>query len=153
VLARLTLRAIGLCCRERDSRRNDPGTGARSGIRVPAPAAPQDAIPGLTLNGLPTANQNTLNLTFPGVSGESLLMALDLAGVEVSMGSACAAGAVEPSHVLVAMGRTAPRRAVSIRLSLGWSTTAEEIETAAEIIPRIWRRVAAAEPAPAEVRA
>ena len=58
-----------------------------------------------------SASQNTLNLTFPGVLGESMLIALDLEGVEVSMGSACAAGAVEPSHVLLAMGRDARRSA------------------------------------------
>jgi cysteine desulfurase len=89
---------------------------------------------------------NTLNLTFPGVLGESMLIALDLEGVEVSMGSACAAGAVEPSHVLLAMGLTPDEARSSLRLSLGWSTTADEIERAAEIIARVWRRVRAAEP-------
>lgn len=100
------------------------------------------AIPGLLANhpergGLP----NTLNFTFPGVLGETLLIALDLAGVEVSMGSACAAGSVEPSHVLLAMGRGAASARSSLRLSLGYSTTADEIERAAEIIPRTWRQV------------
>jgi len=89
---------------------------------------------------------NTLNLTFSGVLGESMLIALDLEGVEVSMGSACAAGAVEPSHVLLAMGLTRDEARSSLRLSLGWSTTADEIERAAEIIARVWRRVRAAEP-------
>ncbi len=105
------------------------------------------AIPGLRFNG-PQFDRirNTLNVTFPGVIGESLLIALDLEGVEVSMGSACAAGAVEPSHVLIAMGRSAAEARSSLRLSLGWTTTAEEIARAAEIIPRVWQRVAAAEP-------
>ncbi|MGO9450436.1 MAG: cysteine desulfurase family protein [Candidatus Binataceae bacterium] len=106
------------------------------------------AIPQLKLNGpLQGRVPNTLNLTFPGVLGESLLIALDLEGVEVSMGSACAAGAVEPSHVLLAMGRSAAEARSSLRLSLGWNTTAEEIVAAGEIIPRVWRRVAEAEPA------
>lgn len=108
------------------------------------------AIPGLRLNGPPDAASriaNTLNLTFPGVLGESMLIALDLEGVEVSMGSACAAGAVEPSHVLLAMGLGRDAARSSLRLSLGWSTTEAEIERAAEIIPRVWRRVKAAEPA------
>ena len=96
---------------------------------------------------------NTLNLTFPGVLGESMLIALDLEGVEVSMGSACAAGAVEPSHVLLAMGLSRDEARSSLRLSLGWSTTAEEIERAAEIIARVWRRVRAAEPLKAAVSA
>ncbi|MGA2409620.1 MAG: aminotransferase class V-fold PLP-dependent enzyme, partial [Candidatus Binataceae bacterium] len=102
------------------------------------------AIPGVSLNG-PAAGRlpNTLNLTFPGVLGESLLIALDLEGIEVSMGSACAAGAVEPSHVLLAMGRSAAEARSSLRISLGWNTTAAEIARACEMIPRVWRRVAA----------
>lgn len=104
------------------------------------------SIPGLVLNG-PVDGRipNTLNLTFPGVLGESMLIALDLNGVEVSMGSACAAGAVEPSHVLLAMGRSVAQARSSLRLSLGWATTEAEIDRAAEIISRTWRRVAAAE--------
>jgi cysteine desulfurase len=107
----------------------------------------RDAIPGLRLNGpLVGRLPNTINLTFPGVLGESMLIALDLEGVEVSMGSACAAGAVEPSHVLRAMGRSVADARSSLRISLGWSNTAEEIDAVAAIIPAVWRRVAAAEP-------
>jgi len=99
-------------------------------------------IPGLALNSprcgvLP----NTLNLQFPGVLGETMLIALDLEGVEVSMGSACAAGAVEPSHVLIAMGRSADTARSSLRISLGYSTTAKEVEQAIRIIPSVWRRL------------
>jgi cysteine desulfurase len=116
------------------------------------------SIPDLRLNGPktdPTTDRigNTLNLTFPSVLGESMLIALDLEGVEVSMGSACAAGAVEPSHVLLAMGLSRDEARSSLRLSLGWSTTAAEIERAAEIIARVWRRVRAAEPLNAVVSA
>jgi len=107
----------------------------------------RDAIPGLRWNGPPVGRlPNTINLTFPGVLGESMLIALDLEGVEVSMGSACAAGAVEPSHVLRAMGRSVAEARSSLRISLGWSNTAEEIDAAASIIPAVWRRVADAEP-------
>ncbi len=107
-----------------------------------------EAIPGLRVNGaLHTSVANTLNLAFPGVAGESMLIALDLEGVEVSMGSACAAGAVEPSHVLLAMGRSAAEARSSLRLSLGWSTTREEIVRACETVARVWHRVADAEPA------
>ncbi len=100
-------------------------------------------IPGLCLNSpddrlLP----NTLNLAFPAVSGETMLIALDLEGVEVSMGSACAAGAVEPSHVLIAMGRSVEIARSSLRLSLGWSTTADEVEEACRRIVTVWRRIA-----------
>ncbi len=107
----------------------------------------RDAIPGLRLNGpLVGRLPNTLNLTFPGVLGESMLIALDLEGIEVSMGSACAAGAVEPSHVLRAMGRSVADARSSLRISLGWNNTAPEIEAAAALIPHLWRRVQAAEP-------
>ncbi|MGZ6174576.1 MAG: cysteine desulfurase family protein [Candidatus Binataceae bacterium] len=112
------------------------------------------AIPDLRLNSSAVYKiANTLNLTFPGVLGESMLIALDLEGVEVSMGSACAAGAVEPSHVLLAMGLSRDEARSSLRLSLGWNTTAEEIERAAEIIARVWQRVRAAEPLTAAVSA
>src|SRR5260370_26596162 len=107
----------------------------------------REAIPGLKLNGPLTGRiPNTLNLTFPNVLGENMLIALDLAGVEVSMGSASAAGAVEPSHVLLAMGRRRADARSSLRISLGWNTTAEEIDAVATSIADVWRRVAAAEP-------
>src|SRR6202171_3522656 len=107
----------------------------------------REAIPGLKLNGPLTGRiPNTLNLTFPNVLGESMLIALGLEDVEGSMGSGCAAGAVEPSHVLLAMGRARADARSSLRISLGWNTTAEEIDTVATIIPDVWRRVAAAEP-------
>jgi cysteine desulfurase len=103
------------------------------------------AIRRLSLNGPLTGRlPNTLNLTFPGVLGENLLIALDLEGIEVSMGSACAAGAVEPSHVLLAMGRAPAEARSSLRISLGWNTSAEDIARAASIIPRVYNRVAAA---------
>ncbi len=106
----------------------------------------KQSIKGLRLNGPPQDRlPNTLNLTFPGAFGETLLIALDLEGVEASIGSACAAGSVEPSHVLVAMGRSRDEARSAIRLSLGWNTTLEEIEYAAEIIPAVWRRVASAQ--------
>lgn len=110
-------------------------------------------IPGVALNGpLTDRVSNTLNLTFPGVHGETMLIALDLEGLEVSMGSACAAGSVEPSHVLIAMGRTRAEARSSLRLSLGWSTSEAEVDAAAEIIVRVWRRVVAREPAAHAVR-
>jgi cysteine desulfurase len=107
----------------------------------------RESIPGLRLNGsLSGRLPNTLSLTFPGVLGESMLIALDLEGVEVSMGSACAAGSVEPSHVLRAMGRSIADARSSLRISLGWNNTADEIDAVAETIPAVWRRVADAEP-------
>src|SRR5260370_4211775 len=107
----------------------------------------RDAIPGLELNAPPACLvPNTLNLTFPNVLGEGMLIALDLAGVEVSMGSASPAGAVEPSHVLLAIGRSRADARSSPRISLGWSTTAAESAAAAHIIVKVRRRVAPAAP-------
>jgi cysteine desulfurase len=91
-------------------------------------------LPGAERNGEPPRVSNTTNVSFAGADAESLLMALDLMGVAVSTGAACAAGAVEPSHVLRAM-RLPPRRVqASIRLSLGRGTTAEEVDRAVEAV-------------------
>ena len=84
---------------------------------------------------------NTVNFAVSEASGEILAIALDLAGVAVSTGSACASGAVEPSHVIQAMGwdETEARRAV--RVSLGWSTSPAEVERFLELLPVIVGRV------------
>ncbi len=75
---------------------------------------------------------NTLNVRCSGVEGETLLMSLDMAGVMVSVGSACTAGSLEPSHVLLAMGLTHEEAQSSVRFSLGTSTTEADIEFAIE---------------------
>jgi cysteine desulfurase len=84
---------------------------------------------------------NTVNAGLPGLSGESLVIALDLAGFAVSTGSACASGAVLPSHVLLAMGRSDEEARSAIRVSLGWSTTEEEVERFLDAFPSIVVRV------------
>ncbi len=99
-------------------------------------------VPGAVRNGHATQRvPNTLNVSFPGCDGETLLMALDLAGVCVSTGSACSSGSTEPSHVLVAMGLPEERIRGSIRFSLGWDTAEEEIDEALERVPRVVKRV------------
>ncbi|HLA79944.1 MAG TPA: cysteine desulfurase family protein [Vicinamibacteria bacterium] len=92
------------------------------------------AIPGTQRNGDGPRVPNTSNLSFEGVEAESLLMALDLMGVAVSTGAACAAGAVEPSHVLRGMGLPMERVQGSLRFSLGRTTTADEVERAAALV-------------------
>jgi cysteine desulfurase len=92
------------------------------------------AIPGARRNGEAARVPNTANVSFEGIEAESLLMALDLAGIAISTGAACAAGAVEPSHVLRGMGLPVERVQGSIRLSLGRSTTAGAIDRAADAI-------------------
>jgi cysteine desulfurase len=71
---------------------------------------------------------NTACFTMPGVASETQVIALDLAGIAVSAGSACSSGKVRPSHVLRAMGASEADSASAIRVSLGWLTTDEEIE-------------------------
>jgi len=78
---------------------------------------------------------NTTNLTFPGIEGEALVIALDLKGISVSTGAACSSGAVEPSHVLTAIGLSAEDARASIRFSLGRHTTAAEINYALDAVP------------------
>ena len=92
------------------------------------------AIPGAQRNGEAPRVPNTANVSFSGVEAESLVMALDLAGVAVSTGAACAAGAVEPSHVLRAMGLPLERVQASLRFSLGRGTTPEHVDRAAELV-------------------
>jgi cysteine desulfurase len=92
------------------------------------------AIPGAQRNGDASRVPNTANLSFAGVEAESLVMALDLAGLAVSTGAACAAGAVEPSHVLRAMGLPLDRVQASLRFSLGRGTTAEQVDRAATLV-------------------
>jgi cysteine desulfurase len=98
----------------------------------------RDGVPGLERNGGPweVTLPNTLNVSVPGIAGESLLVRLDLAGVAASLGSACAAGAAEPSHVLLAMGADQRRARAGLRLSLGPDTTEPEIRRAAAVIVR-----------------
>jgi cysteine desulfurase len=75
-----------------------------------------------------------LNLGFEGVEGDTLLIALDMAGIAVSTGSACSSGSGLPSPVLTAMGIPADKINSSIRFSLGWSNTKAELERAAVIL-------------------
>ena len=102
-----------------------------------------EGIDGLVVNGAGAPRlPQTLSISIPGVDRDALLMSLDLEGVAVSTGAACQSGVVEPSHVLVAMGRAMPGE-TAVRLSLGHTTTGAEIERAAEIIPRVVARLRA----------
>ena len=77
---------------------------------------------------------NTANLGFAGVTAQSLLVALDLRGIAVSTGSACSSGAMEPSHVLTAMGLPSERIEASLRISLGYATTESEVNRCAQVM-------------------
>ena len=78
---------------------------------------------------------NTTNIMFPGSEGEALVIALDLKGLACSTGAACSSGAVEPSHVLTAIGLSPEEARASLRFSLGRHTTATEIDFALQIVP------------------
>jgi cysteine desulfurase len=78
---------------------------------------------------------NTTNLIFPGVEGEALLIALDLKGLACSTGAACSSGAVEPSHVLTAIGLPAEEARASLRFSLGRLTTQTDVDFAINVVP------------------
>jgi cysteine desulfurase len=78
---------------------------------------------------------NTTNITFAGIGGEALVIALDLKGLACSTGAACSSGAIEPSHVLTAIGLPPEEARATLRFSLGRHTTAAEVEFALEMIP------------------
>jgi len=78
---------------------------------------------------------NTTNILFPGVEGEALVIALDLKGLACSTGAACSSGALEPSHVLTAIGLPAEEARASLRFSLGRHTTEAEVDFALEVVP------------------
>ncbi|MGO8694255.1 MAG: cysteine desulfurase family protein [Rectinemataceae bacterium] len=99
-------------------------------------------VPDTHVNGHPTAVlPNTLNVSFPGAEGEAILLSLDLEGIEVSTGSACASGSLEPSHVLMATGVGPEYAHGSIRFSLGRDTSAEDVDYVLEKLPPIIKRL------------
>ncbi len=84
---------------------------------------------------------NTSNLTFPFIEGEAMVIALDLKGLACSTGAACSSGALEPSHVLMALGLSPEDARATLRLSLGRQTTEAEIDFALETIPPVIERL------------
>jgi cysteine desulfurase len=97
-----------------------------------------ERVDDVTVNGggAPRA-PHICNVSFAGIDSETLLMRLDLEGVAVSAGSACTSGALEPSHVIAALGSDARRQQGVIRFSLGEATSEEDIDTVLELLPRI----------------
>ena len=104
-------------------------------------------LPGVRVNGsVRQRAPNTSNLSFDAAGGEALVIALDLQGVMCSSGAACSSGAVEPSHVLTAIGLTPDQARSSLRFSLGRPTTEQEIDEAIRIIPPVVERLRALSP-------
>jgi cysteine desulfurase len=99
------------------------------------------------VNGAETRRvPNTSNIHFDHIEGEALVIALDLKGLAVSTGAACSSGAIEPSHVLLAMGLKPERARASIRFSLGKQTTEEDIDFALALVPQTVARLRAISP-------
>jgi len=95
-----------------------------------------NAIPDCGINGEGAKRvPNTTNLWFDYIEGEALVIALDLKGLAVSSGAACSSGAIEPSHVLLAMELTRERARSSVRISMGKQTTSEDIDFATKVLP------------------
>ena len=102
----------------------------------------KSSFPAAVMNGDPAHRlANTLNVSFPGLDGEGLLMNLDLAGICASSGSACMVGSIVPSHVLIAMGVPPELAGATVRFSLGKGTTAEEIDETLARLPAIFARL------------
>jgi len=102
----------------------------------------QERVPDVRLNGHPDERlTNNVNVSFEGVEGEPILLGLDLAGIAASSGSACTAGSLDPSHVLLATGQSTELARGSLRLTLGPENTEEEvdyvIETVASLVSKL----------------
>jgi len=106
-----------------------------------------DRIPDVHLNGHPIERlPNNANFTFKYIEGEAVLIQLDLMGVAASSGSACSTGAVEPSHVLRAMGVPPEEAFGSLRLTLGRENTEEDVDYVLKVLPPIVERLRAISP-------
>jgi cysteine desulfurase len=106
--------------------RLEAGLRAITGVRIHGAGAPR-------IGG-------TVNAGFAGARGESLVIALDLAGIAASTGAACTSGTIEPSPVLLAIGQSSDRAREAVRFSLGPTTTAAEIDAVLELLPSIVAR-------------
>ncbi|MCL2230265.1 MAG: cysteine desulfurase [Treponema sp.] len=104
----------------------------------------EENIPHVKINGHPKDMlPNTLNVSFPGAEGEAILLSMDMKGIEASTGSACASGSLEPSHVLMAIGVGPELAHGSIRFSLGWGITEDDIDYIIETLPPVIARLRA----------
>ena len=129
---------------------------AERGVFVPRVSALRDrlaaallAVPGVELTGHPVERlPHILSVVVPGIDGGSAALALDLAGIAASTGSACSSGSTEVSHVLAAMGFPTDEARGALRLSLGRTTTDAEIDEAARVVPMLIAHLVAAGPRP-----
>lgn len=126
----------------------DEESARLSGLRDRLEQAVLERIPDTWVNARNTPRTpNTTNIGFEGVEGEPLVIALDLKGFAVSAGSACSSGAVEPSHVLTAIGLPKLRAKSCVRFSLGRQTTAEAVDALVEALDAVVSRLRRLAPA------
>jgi len=112
------------------------GPAEMAGMREHLQQSVLSAVEAAGVNGAGAALvPNTTNLWFDYIEGEALVIALDLKGLAVSSGAACSSGAIEPSHVLLAMALPHERARASVRISLGKQTTQEDVDFAISVIP------------------
>jgi cysteine desulfurase len=140
--------AVGLATALDLAVREQPATAARlAGLRARL-AAPVMRVPGVAPTGHPADRlPGMLSVVVAGVDGAEAVLALDLQGIAVSVGSACTTGSTEPSHVLTAMGYSPAEARGALRISLGRTTSDDDIDRAAEVIPATLARLRAAAPA------
>ena len=143
----LGIAGLGAACGSAERRRLADG-GRTQAMRDRAERAVLAALPGAVVFGMGAPRlANTLCFAAPGYDARVLMMNLDLAGVAVSAGSACASGKAKASSVLTAMGVTPDLAASAIRVSLGWTTGTEDIElfagALANALERMTPRIAA----------
>ncbi len=132
---------FGAAARLAVSKREEESARVR-GLRDRLRSGIEKAVKGIRLNGDPEKMiYNTLNLSFEGLEGETLLMNLDLKNIYASTGSACTAGSIEPSHVLLALGLPEDLARAAIRFSLGRFTTESEVDYAIKEMPEIVERL------------
>jgi len=130
-------RALELCCEDLDTR-----VAKLRGMRDQLEAGLRETCEPIVVNGSPEHRlPNTLNISFPGVEGEALLVALDLDGIACSLGSTCASGSAEPAPVLVAMGCGEEVYRSAVRLSISSDNDPSEMTEAVRRISAVVRRL------------
>jgi len=126
--------ALALALAARDLEASAAHVGA---LRDRFEALVKERLPGVRVNGGGAPRvPNTSNLLFEGADGEALLIALDLEGICVSSGAACASGSLSPSHVLLAMGLSSAQAHASLRFSVGAQATGAEVDRVVEALAR-----------------
>jgi cysteine desulfurase len=138
---------LGAAC-ELALQRLAPESARQAALRDRLERAILDSIANTWVNAAGSPRTcNTTNIGFGGIEGEPLLISLDLKGFAVSSGAACSSGAVEPSHVLLAIGLSREQARSCLRISIGVGTTAEDVDRFLSVLPAVVERLRALAPA------